>query len=365
MISLLIAEIGLRLVARVPDPTESDKRLKHYIISQWPPYVHYTITVEKGLPGVSGPTRFTTNNMGFRGSDLVNPKPPGEFRIFMVGGSTTECFLLDDHHAIDAVLQRELAKLDHSGRTIKVYNAAKSGDKTVDHIAMIGHRIAHLEPDMIIVFAGINDLRPYDYLHLYNQQRERLSLLRLLVLASTEFQLPRRVYYSLSRYQKAFGAVTLETSIKKEARIRREAPIMNEKPVDNTAPYRDNLLTIAGVARAHRIRLVYMTQQETWNSKVDPQAEEWQWLLYVPEARRTHRADLMDTALESLNDVMRQVAVDRQIPLYDLRKILPQSTEFFYDDMHFNVKGAQAAGKGLAEFLIGRRLLESRPPANE
>src|SRR5437870_8412492 len=342
--SLLIAELGLRLVAPVPDPTESDKRFRHYIVSQWAPYTHWIISVEEGLPGVSGIIRFNTNNMGFRGSDLVIPKPPDEFRIFMVGGSTTECFILDDSQAINAVLQNELGKLEHSGRTIKVYNAGRAGDKTVDHIAMIAHRLVHLEPDMIIVFAGINDLRPYDYLHLYNKQRERLSFSRLVVLASTEFQVPRRLYYLLSRYQRPFGAVTAVSHVKEMVRIRRKAPLANEIPADNTAPYRDNLITIAGVARAHGVRLVYMTQQETWNSRVDPQVEQWQWGLYDPGAGKTYRADLEDTALEALNDVMRQVAVNQQIPLYDLRKILPQSTEFFMDDAHFNVRGAQAAG---------------------
>ncbi len=369
ILSLIIAELSLRFVAPVPDPFESYKnpRVQQYIVSQYAPNIHWTTTAEVGLPGMSGNNQFTTNNMGFRGDDLVNPKPSGEFRIFMVGGSSTECFYLDDRQAIHAVLQNELAKLDHGGRRIKVYNAGKAGDRTDDHISMIVHRIVHLEPDMIIVFAGINDLgtqggdEAFDYLHVRKRAlHERLSLSLLVKMTATEFQVPRRLYvlrqYLLSPKER-FGEVTLISNHRPLVRVRREAPITNEKPFVSTAPYRDNLITIAGVARGHRVPLVYMTQQTTWNSSVDPQAENWQWMLYDSKIDKTYRADLGDTALESLNDAMRQVAAEQRIPLYDLRRILPKSLEFFYDDVHFNVRGAQVAGKGLAEFISSQRLI--------
>jgi lysophospholipase L1-like esterase len=368
MISLFIAELSLRFVAPVPDPYEDDKapRLKQYIVSQYAPNTHWTTKVEQGLPGISGINRFTTNNMGFRGDNLVHPKPADEFRIFMVGGSTTECFYLDDSQAIHAALQNELAKLNHSGWTIKVYNAGRSGDRTYDHISMIVHRLVHLEPNMIIVFAGMNDLGAFDYLHFHERERrERLPLSRLVKMTATEFQVPRRLYYFLRGHlhgnpKDVFGEFTLTSNQRVFVQVRREAPITSEKPVTNTTYYRDNLITIAGVARAHRVRLVFMTQQATWNSSVDPQVENWTWGLYDSRLGKTYRADLADAALESLNDVMRQVAAEQQVPLYDLRKILPKSTEFFYDDMHFNVRGAQTAGKGLAGFIGERRLIPLR-----
>jgi hypothetical protein len=30
---------------------------------------------------------------------------------------------------------------------VRVYGAGRSGDKSFDHVAMVAHRIAHLEPD--------------------------------------------------------------------------------------------------------------------------------------------------------------------------------------------------------------------------
>ena len=104
------------------------------------------------------------NEYGFRGDSVIVPKPKEEYRIFMVGGSTTECLYIDDSLAVNKQLQDRL--LD---KNAKVYGAGKSGDDTPDHLAMIGHRILHLDPDMIVLFCGINDLRSlnngYDFTH--------------------------------------------------------------------------------------------------------------------------------------------------------------------------------------------------------
>ena len=60
----------------------------------------------------------------------------------------------------------------------------------------------------------------------------------------------------------------------------------------------------------------------------------------------------MDKALESLNEVMRNTAAVHQVPVYDLAILLPKSLDIFYDDVHFNVRGAAVVGSSLAKFLL-------------
>jgi hypothetical protein len=115
--------------------------------------------------------------------------------------------------------------------------------------------------------------------------------------------------------------------------------------------YRNNLRTIVGVAKSHGVSLFFMTQQSTWNGP-DPKIKDWHWILH----RRgvTYREDLMHGALESLNDVMREVAAATDVPTYDLARAIPKTSEFFYDDAHFNVRGAHEAGTGLASFILSK-----------
>ncbi len=364
VVSLMGVEVGLRYLAPVPDPLVKITYTSH-IVSQFAPNSRLYTQQQAGLPGMSGRNLFSTNNVGYRGDYLAMPKPPNEFRIFMVGGSSTECFYLDDAQAIHSVLQNQLNQLVRRPIVVKVYNAGKAGDRSDDHVSMIVHRIVHLQPDMIIVFAGINDLlasmADYDYLHFFSSPRERLSLSRLLQMTATEFQIPRRVYYLLSRYRplterQALEEVSSTLRVTERVKRRMATPITDSRPRTDLIPYETNLRTIAGVAKAHHTRLIFITQQTTWNSSVDPEVSKWQWMLYRISLRIgvravTYRADYADTAMESLNDAMRRVALEEGAALYDLAKVMPKSSEFFYDDVHFNVKGAYAAGTGLAALI--------------
>jgi hypothetical protein len=112
---------------------------------------------------------------------------------------------------------------------------------------------------------------------------------------------------------------------------------------------------MVGICQAHNIRLVLMTQASSWNSSIDPEIKNWQWMLYRNGV--TYRADLMEEALESLNNVTRQEAAEHSVPLYDLARSVPKSSDFFYDDAHFNVKGAEWVGKNLASFLVENTLI--------
>jgi hypothetical protein len=119
-------------------------------------------------------------------------------------------------------------------------------------------------------------------------------------------------------------------------------------------------------SRGNHFKIVFMTQQTTWNSTVDPSARTHHWMRYRagapiaeganPGVGFTFREGAMDAAMERLNDTMRSVAAKESVPVYDLAQMLPKSLEFFYDDCHFNVAGASAAGKGLAAFLMAQRL---------
>jgi lysophospholipase L1-like esterase len=364
-LALGAGEISLRQWAPVDDPFANAKRtVDRYIPSQFEPNLRLTITPKHPLPGIEKQAVFTTNAMGFRGEELAVPKPAGEYRVFLVGGSSAECLLLDDADALNAVLQRELQSRAPGGRTVRVYNAGKSGDRSYDHVSMIVHRIVHLEPDLLIVFAGINDLTAgiygSDYLHFAKGPRVQLTYWRLWRYLASELQIGRRLYYLRKRLfggsqQEILEQIGLTPEYRDKVIARRAAPKANGPPRVEPLFYRNNLLSISGVADAFGIGLMFMTQQTTWNSKIDPSVENWQWVLLRDGV--TYSADAMDEALESLNDVMRSVATSREIPVYDLARSMPKATEFFYDDVHFNVKGARVAGEELARVILSHDLI--------
>ena len=103
LLSLFCIELGLSWLAPLPDPYDSLKnkyRVNRYLKMEYPPNIQIFTEGEPGLPGISGRKVYSTNNLGYRGEDLAIPKPAGEFRIFLVGGSTVECFYLDDSESM-------------------------------------------------------------------------------------------------------------------------------------------------------------------------------------------------------------------------------------------------------------------------
>lgn len=349
LILLLLLEGVLWLFFPAPDPYLSDRSINKYISSSFPPHFQAYTTPENGLPGVVGKKKFTINQMGFRGDSMILPKPKNEYRVFMIGGSTTECFFLDDTEAITAVLQKELQALSPDSVSIKVMNAGKSGDASPDHISMLSNRITHLQPDMIVLFAGFNDLsrslEGYDYRH-YHSGIVTLYEFRLVFAHSQVFRRLYYLYMQLNRDQKqALQTITYASRIRKLSAIDRSFPAVAHPPKVDVTSYRENLTTLAGIAKAHNVKFVMMTQMAIWNNTLGEKHREWLWLL------RGHREKDMAMALDSLNQQMYLVAQTQNVPLFELNKVLTPSLQYFYDDCHFNTNGAKVAGKSLAAFL--------------
>jgi lysophospholipase L1-like esterase len=286
----------------------------------------------------------------------------------MVGGSTTECGALAESEGIHAILSAHLNEKAGLDKTIRVYNAGVPGHKSDDHISWMAHRIVHLRPDMVVVFAGINDLLAaivnFDYLHINVPPQSRTLLARMV---STEFQIPRRLFYLYNRIanpsdQEVMERVGAITNYHEKIAVRKSSPQAAEPPRTDIAPFEANLVTMAGMARAHDFRLVLMTQQSTWASDVDPEASQWHWVRC--REGKTYREEDMDAALGAYNNATRRVGADLNIPVFDFAAHCPRSTQYFYDEIHFNVKGAEEAGRTLADFILENGLLPLRAPAD-
>ena len=100
----------------------------------------------------------TMNASGWRGPEVAVPKPAGTLRVVLLGGSTSHGWGVNDDETIDAHLRRELARR-YPGRRAEVVNLGFDGyDSYMDHERLRLHGLP-LEPDVVIVNSGINDVR--------------------------------------------------------------------------------------------------------------------------------------------------------------------------------------------------------------
>jgi len=100
------------------------------------------------------------NSYGFRGPEFSTNKLEDTFRIFVVGGSAAFGSGTLDNQTFPHYLQEtyDNANLDFK---VEVINAAKPGHWSSNEVVLIKNRILDLEPDLLIVYDGWNDLRNY------------------------------------------------------------------------------------------------------------------------------------------------------------------------------------------------------------
>ncbi|MEB2779806.1 SGNH/GDSL hydrolase family protein [Algoriphagus sp. C2-6-M1] len=346
LIMVVLVEIILWKVAPVEDPFAKYKNTapinNQYIESQFPKKVSYTFEIESDLPLMDSSATFSTNNMGFRGDSLISPKPMDEYRIFLVGGSTTENLFIDDALGFERQIQEKL-QTENPDKSIKVYNAGKSGDASPDHLAMLGHRLVHLEPDLLILFPGINDLNRlaagYDYLHypVKSTELERNWLVDLKFFLSN-FQLIRRLINVLNTEEEsARKTIFLSTNYKDKVQEVQRLPLESSLPDIDISIYERNIESFIGICTSQNIDLLLLTQTFTWNSQEENNLSNSHWMVGIGDKRYPEAA--LAEKLTEMNQSIHKLAVKDSLDLLDLERLIPKTKDYFYDDCHFNKGG--------------------------
>jgi lysophospholipase L1-like esterase len=375
-VALLLGEIGLRLFAKQPHPYTEDgttdgpvvysefqrSRVNIYVPNRRPPGSRTIRPNPEIVHGLSREVTFTVGRFGFRSARPVSlRKPEGVTRIMAVGGSTTENNLLDDSEVWTEVLHGRLAR-QRPG--VEVINVGRSGDTTRDHIAVLAQRLVPFEPDIVIFLVGVNDLELQMKPDYSTIRKDRRSLagdgtripLRLLVKvwASDRSHVARLAILSLRRAltEDERGNPIEDPTSSWVAMKREEYRRLPARNVDVSLwpkpEYEQNLRTLIGISRAHRIVPVLITQPAIWGAP----SGAWESMLWVhphPDYRIPH-AQLW-TLLESFNDVTRRVARESGVLLIDLARLLPKTSEVFTDDDHYTVVGSRMVANLIASRL--------------
>jgi lysophospholipase L1-like esterase len=108
-------------------------------------------------PGYSaGP--ISINRLGFRGTEITAEKPPGVFRIAVLGASTTFCAEVSSDDAVWVQMLGPLLQPQIKDRKIEVINGGVPGYTVASSRKNWRHNIERLKPDWVIVYHATNDL---------------------------------------------------------------------------------------------------------------------------------------------------------------------------------------------------------------
>lgn len=261
----------------------------------------------------------TSNTRGFRGKDFEVPKPPGRYRIVCLGCSVTYGDSVSDFETYPVQLERELRKA-RPDLDVEVVNAGVPSYTSAETLANFAFQCLDWEPDAVLVYEGINDLRPRQYCNFDS---------------------------AYSHYRKIWDGTTASWAKGEgdvgggiNALIQHPFPKDNGDPAENmrragSAAFRRNLTSLSGIARAHGVKVIFVTQ--AW----DPS--------------NAYLEKHVISGLEEHNGIVRDVAVSRGDFLVDLVREFAAERQFV-DPVHMNAEGyaqmARIIAAGLCKYLF-------------
>ncbi|QDU60555.1 hypothetical protein Pan216_13980 [Planctomycetes bacterium Pan216] len=294
------------------------------------------------------------NSLGYRGKEINQPKPPGTLRIVTLGGSTTYGEFIDrDEATYPARVEHYLRERTGRG-DIEVINAGCPGYNSWESLGNLQHRVLDLEPDLVIVYHGVNDVhcrlvRPDAYAADNSGRRQHWT-------PPIETRLCR--YSCLARVVGHFVGLWRLPGVDSYVRAPTCDPGLSGpseriggdpmRALDRNPPihFDRNLRSMIGVARAHGIEIVLAT----WASC--PAKGDY---IATPHYRR---------GVVEANEVIRLVAGERNAPLLELASAMPVDPAFWRDGRHVNAAGADRQGQLVADFLVERGLVPMPGPSS-
>lgn len=99
------------------------------------------------------------NSQGFRGPEIPEPKPAGQFRVLVMGDSITLAPYLPEDKTYVAVMQDRLRELTAS-RDVLVINGGVVDVGIKEEVDILAEQGLAVKPDLVVVGFYLNDLRP-------------------------------------------------------------------------------------------------------------------------------------------------------------------------------------------------------------
>jgi len=349
VLTFIMLEIGARMwLNYLATPDQFDRYVlftsidpKEFAFTPHPYLSYYpTPNYRKGLT--------SHNSLGYRNDEFPLEKPSGVYRIVALGGSSTyDVSIKDNANTFTAQLER-LLKDDYGYQNVQVINAGVPGYNSWEILVNLEFRVLDLDPDLIIIYEGTNDVHarmvePSAYRgdDLGRRQAwhvpsvalwEQSALLRIL---SRAMNLTRQI--SIDDFVSSSTYVSWPYEYRLSEDNLDPTEILKENP---PIYFRRNLENMSAIAKEQGVEIMF----STW--------------AYSPYLNDYASEGYYQQGFQENNAVVKDVAADQQLPLFDFVEVMPQDAKYWADGRHVNEAGALVKARLFAEFIHAQGLIE-------
>jgi hypothetical protein len=311
------------------------------------------------MPGIEGVQHVTTDAKGFRTTLPVDyrQKPAGAYRVFAVGASTTEQIYLDDRKTWTHLLQQDLAAA--LGTRVEVVNTGVSGLRSPHHLATLTH-IAPYQPDLVLILMGANDWN-HQILEAMDGSRHGPGRWwramnypdTALVFASRQIRAALRRADSppaaepADRKVEEFDGSYYSRQNDSLSRPQRTFPGEIKASPEYAAAIRQ---LVAACGRL-KLRCLFLTQPTAYDPAIEPALKRRLWMT-PPGVNFTLPLAEMALFARAYNQNLQDTVRSQGGEACDIAPALAPTTQYFYDDCHYNENGARAMARAIRACIV-------------
>ncbi len=287
----------------------------------------------------------TKNSLGFRGPELSTND---NLKVICMGGSTTECFYLNDGKDWPAVLG---SKIKNDYPTSWLNNAGMDGQSSFGNLQMLKQYIVKLKPNYIILMCGLNDMG----LEAPSNFDENKSLVKkvynFLEIPSTILNITRAGKAKEAGLNHQFIADISKAETLKMDDSSVYKRLENEQKY--LAGYKSRISEFAKICQENNIKLIFVAQSILFSDEKDLYSNTYLGDLKTGNINGKTRAYI----LKMYNKVTFDFAESKNIPFINLNARLPKDSRFFYDGYHFTNDGSEISAGIIYDEIISKNLI--------
>lgn len=311
------------------------------------PHLRLTVKISAtDIPGIFPGTRhISTDALGFRATPTVDYLHKRGYRIFAIGGSTTEEIMLDDHSTWPYLLQQ---RLQQPGQPVEVINTGVSGLRASNHLATL-RNILPYQPDLVIFLMGANDWNQQIKNH-FEWRNHLPPVLRYTLVGKAVQQLvifPLKSLWIKDRPQQKTMHIASMADYSNPRKSLFKAIQHRYHPSDVAVNYAETLGKISRLCHENKVPCLFMTQPSGYHPAASPAFQESFWMT-PPYASYTLDIESMAHIAALYNRHMLDFARQAGHPSCDIAPGVAASYAHFFDDMHYNETGAQRVAELVA-----------------
>jgi lysophospholipase L1-like esterase len=329
-LSFLLIEIVLHLY----NPFQTRVRGGHIVLP-----VNLTYEFDQvNISGLDSHIVHKKNKLGFRGPEIPEEK---SYRIFCVGGSTTECFYLSDGKDWPALL---MAALNKKYPQVWVNNAGLDGHSTRGHEVLLRDQLLQYKPNMVVFLVGCNDVAAGEFNRF---EKGNMAANKRLLEYSELFNIYHNYQMARNARKRGLGHTPVNFTLHPHS----DTSGWRNAGVDTVQlralqAYAGRIEALGKLCKAKGAVPVFVTQPTILDNKMDVSGRYLGDLEFQGASALHYRV-----VLEQYNGILKTVCARNNWQCIDAASELTSSSKNYYDFFHYTNQGAAEMARIISKKL--------------